>query len=237
MTELETLKRAKMYLEHLARGINPLDGTVIPEEELVNNVRISRCFFYVSDVLRQVIENGGAERQKAIKEPFALTQEQRAAFDFSATPIPISEVTKRINALCGSENMQALRYTAIRNWLQALEMLEETVDAEGKKTKHPTARGESMGISLETRTGNTGTYYVVVYNLAAQHFILDNLDAVLELEHSKRENKGMPWSAEQDQQLLQLYRENQTIPVIADALKRNTGAIRARLRKLGVYVP
>ena len=59
MTELETLERAKMYLEKLANGINPIDGSVIPDGDIVNHVRISRCFFYVSDVLRQVIENGG----------------------------------------------------------------------------------------------------------------------------------------------------------------------------------
>ena len=58
MTELETLERAKMYMEKLANGINPIDGSVIPDEDVVNNVRLSRCFFYVSDFLRQVIENG-----------------------------------------------------------------------------------------------------------------------------------------------------------------------------------
>ena len=59
MTELETLERAKMYMEKLANGINPIDNSVIPDEDIVNNVRLSRCFFYVSDILRQVIENGG----------------------------------------------------------------------------------------------------------------------------------------------------------------------------------
>ena len=59
MTELETIQHAKNYLDKLARGINPLTDEPVPEEELINNVRISRCFFYVSDVLRRVLENGG----------------------------------------------------------------------------------------------------------------------------------------------------------------------------------
>ena len=105
MTELETLERAKIYMEKLANGINPIDGSVIPDEDVVNNVRLSRCFFYVSDVLRQVIENGGVTPQKkSKKEPFLLTIEQREAFDFSAAPIPISEISKRINML--SANMR-----------------------------------------------------------------------------------------------------------------------------------
>ena len=45
MTELETLERAKMYMDNLANGINPIDGSVIPDEDIVNNVRLSRCFF------------------------------------------------------------------------------------------------------------------------------------------------------------------------------------------------
>ena len=82
MTELETLERAKMYMEKLANGINPIDGSMIPDEDVVNNVRLSRCFFYVADVLRQVIDNGGVTPQKKPKkEAFALTAEQRADAD------------------------------------------------------------------------------------------------------------------------------------------------------------
>lgn len=52
MTEIETLERAKMYMEKLANGINPIDDAVIPDEDIVNNVRLSRCFFFVANVLR-----------------------------------------------------------------------------------------------------------------------------------------------------------------------------------------
>lgn len=61
MTELEKIERAKMYMDKLANGINPIDGTMAPDDDLINNVRLSRCFFFVSDVLRQVIENGGTK--------------------------------------------------------------------------------------------------------------------------------------------------------------------------------
>ena len=80
MTELEIMQHAKDYLDKLAKGIDPLTGREVPEGEIINNVRISRCLFYVSDVLRQVIENGGIQ-VKAVKEsektPFALSYEER----------------------------------------------------------------------------------------------------------------------------------------------------------------
>ena len=59
MTELEIMQRAKMYMEKLAQGIDPISDQEIPEDSVLNNVRLARCFFYVSGVLDQVIANGG----------------------------------------------------------------------------------------------------------------------------------------------------------------------------------
>ena len=59
MTELETMQRAKMYLDKLAQGIDPISGQEIPNDSVLNNVRLARCFFYVSGILDQVIANGG----------------------------------------------------------------------------------------------------------------------------------------------------------------------------------
>ena len=78
MTDLEIMQHAKEYLDKLARGIDPLTGREVPEGEIINNVRISRCLFYVSDVLRQVIENGGIQVKSvksSEKAPFALSFE------------------------------------------------------------------------------------------------------------------------------------------------------------------
>ena len=235
MTELETLERAKMYMEKLANGINPIDGSVIPDEDIVNNVRLSRCFFYVSDVLRQVIENGGVTPQKKIKkEPFSLTVEQREAFEFSTVPIPISEISKRINTLSTNENMSTLSYAVIRDWLMSLGMLEYALDGNGKNVVRPTPQGESIGIALEARNGANGPYFVVVYNLAAQHFILDNLDAIIDYNSVKAENQGQPWSPEHDRCLLDLHQKGVPVNEIAVTLKRGSGAVRSRLKKLGI---
>ena len=59
MTELETMQRAKIYLDKLARGVDPISNQEVPEDTVLNNVRICRCLHYVSGVLEQVIANGG----------------------------------------------------------------------------------------------------------------------------------------------------------------------------------
>lgn len=45
MTETDKIAHARVYMEKLANGINPLTNQVVPDADLMNNVRISRCFF------------------------------------------------------------------------------------------------------------------------------------------------------------------------------------------------
>lgn len=212
-----------------------MDGSIIPDDEIVNHVRMSRCFFYVADVLRQVIENGGVAPKKTKEEPFYLPISRRERYAFCETPIPISEVTKRINALIEKETMESLPYSAIRDWLLSIGMLEQALDGNGKQTKRPTKQGENMGIVLEARTGAQGPYFVTVYHLTAQHFIIDNLDAIVAYRASKKENQGQPWTQEQEQCLVDLFQKGVPIKEIAVTLKRNSGAVRARLEKLNLY--
>lgn len=185
MTELEKIEYAKSFIDKLANGISPLDDTDIKEDDIVNNVRLSRCFFYVSDVLRQIIENGGINKSKKNRLKFELSAERLSKFAFSDLPIPISEIAKRLNSLVTDDNMGKISHRDLTNWLIAIGMLEEETTYEGKITKRPTAQGGNVGISTEQRTGQRGTYTVVVYNKEAQSFIIDNLSAVVALKYNK----------------------------------------------------
>ena len=77
MTELEKMKRAKMYIDDLANGIDPLTGQVVSDTDIINNVRITRCLFYVSGILKKVIDNDGevscVRVKQGKKEFFSLT--------------------------------------------------------------------------------------------------------------------------------------------------------------------
>ena len=72
---IELLKHAKGYIEKMANGINPLTNEKIPDDELINNVRISRCLFYVNDILEDVLTNGGINNKKTKKLPFTITKD------------------------------------------------------------------------------------------------------------------------------------------------------------------
>ena len=71
--DIELLKHAKYYIEKMANGVNPLTNEIVPDDDLINNVRISRCLFYVNDVLKEVINNKGIKYNKNNKQQFCLT--------------------------------------------------------------------------------------------------------------------------------------------------------------------
>ena len=186
MTELEKIAYAKSFMDKLANGINPLDDTPIPDDDIANNVRLSRCFFYVSDILRQVYENGGVTKPKRTpKIPFAVTLEQLEKFEYSADPIAVSEIAKRIYAMADNENMEKVSYRQINQWLLNIGMLYLHDFGGRKPVKRPTEEGNQIGITVETRMGRYGEYQVVLYNEDAQRFILDNLEAVAVTEAKK----------------------------------------------------
>ena len=170
MTELEKIEYAKSFIDKLANGINPLDDSTIKEDEVVNNVRLSRCFFFVSDILRQVIENGGVVSKKSRGKRFSLSAEQSSRFNYSNVSIPISEIAKRINALLEDDEMKKISHRDLTKWLISLGMLKEVARSDGKNTKLPTEQGVAMGISTEQRTGQSGTYTVTLYNKEAHLF-------------------------------------------------------------------
>lgn len=47
-SELETMKHAKEYIDKLANGIGPFSDKPVPDGDIINNVKLSRCFFYIS---------------------------------------------------------------------------------------------------------------------------------------------------------------------------------------------
>jgi len=186
VTELEKLNRAKMYMDKLANGIDPITDTELPGDSTLNQVRLARCFFYVSDILRQVIENGGVVKpgrsQKHLE--FNLPAEKRGAFVFSGEPLRITEFAARLNGMINTD-MKKLPTTAITGWLLSKGFLAETENPSGKKSRLPTKRGEQIGITTELRQGQYGEFRLVLYNEAAQRFILDNLDAILQAYANK----------------------------------------------------
>lgn len=179
MTELETMQRAKTYMDKLAQGIDPITNQEVPGDSVLNNVRLTRCFFYVSDLLERVIANGGVIGERPKLRAFSITMDQLSKVQISQEPVRITQLVEMISAAVGDPQMKKLCTTTITNWLLKKGFLEKQILANGKSKRVPTQSGSMLGLFAQTRQGQYGEYQAVFYTAAAQQFVLDNLFAMM----------------------------------------------------------
>lgn len=179
MTELETMQRAKMYMDKLAQGIDPITDQEIPEDSTLNNVRLARCFFYVSDVLGKVIANGGVVGQITKTLDFVITPEQLANVRIFDYPVRVTEFTEALYQAVNKPDMKKISATKITDWLISKGLMLKETGADGKTHRIPSDRGLQMGMSTRLRQSRDGEYQAVYYDRNMQRFLLDNLTEIL----------------------------------------------------------
>ena len=169
-------------MDKLAYGVNPINDNKAITEDIFNNVNLLRCFFYVSDILRQVIENEGQVTKSKIKQsnlmPFEISLEQKNKITVFDEPVMISRFTNSINELVDLTVMKKLKTTAFTTWLLEKGFLTEEVVNNNRK-KVPTEMGKQIGIFPQERIAQYGGYTAILYNKDAQKFLIDNLDEII----------------------------------------------------------
>ena len=169
------LRVAIDWISKLADGMNPIDDSVLPDTDIVNNVQISRCLFYVSNLLEDVARGGIGKQssQRQQKLEFHLTPEMASNVRIAETT-GITMFVKEINKVI-PENMKPLSVPKVTQWLVSVGYLEEKVREDGHKFRAPTELGNSIGITSAWRDALRGSYLAVSYDANAQHFLLENL--------------------------------------------------------------
>lgn len=168
---------AKDWILKLANGINPLDGSAIKEDDIVNNVHISRCLFYVADLI-EITTQKNSKKSKEDKLEFSISVDALSKIYVSERSA-ISNFVREINKVI-PDNMKGISNNKILNWLIDNGYLRIVVTDSGTKIKRPTEAGQSIGISTEQMEGPNGSYVAVLYNANAQRFILNNIYAIIE---------------------------------------------------------
>lgn len=171
---IELLKHANEYIGKMANGINPLTNEKLPNNDIVNNIRISRCLFYVNSILKEVEKNGGINKKKGTL-PFQINKETLKKYELTEDELSISKICKKINELKPNEDMKNIKPVDMTNWLVSLGLL-KIIESNNKTTKIPTTEGERMGIRLKHIVLSYTEYDLVVYSKTMQEFILDNFD-------------------------------------------------------------
>ena len=160
------------WIKKLANGINPIDGSVLSDNDIVNNVHISRCLFYVADLIKEAGKHNSSPAKQYDKE-FYLSPEDLSRIYITESST-ISVFVKEINKVL-PDNMKPLSPSSVTKWLVRIGYLDEITKEDGHKTRIPSDLGKSIGITSEQKIGLNGEYFSVTYNANAQRFILENL--------------------------------------------------------------
>lgn len=238
MTDTEILIHAKSYIDKLAQGINPLTDQPVNETDIINNVRISRCLFYVSDILDNVIKGHYPKKNKSKRtEPFALTPDDIKKCQVSEIPISITAIAQNINAINDRTDMKRLKATSITQFLIEVGILYRD---ESNNRVLPTPNGVNIGIQIEHRYSQNGLpYMAVLYSRNAQKFIFDNLPKIIEINNREKfalPNSGSAWSENEELKLKEFCKQGLSVKDIAQQLQRTEGAIASRMEKLGIVI-
>ena len=182
ITELDKMERAKMYIDKLSEGINPITNTYAPESDTINNERISRCLSYVSEILEAVIENGGkVTRTIRSSAHFYITEEQQKKLHPREEDCKASDIASDINEITSENSTMKILASWINDWLVSIGFIET-----GEKGKQATEEGEAMGIRTEIRQSiQRGEYSICIFSPEAQSFIIDNIDAIAAYHYTK----------------------------------------------------
>ena len=178
MTELETMQRAKMYLDKLAQGTDPITDQPVPTGDSLNNPRLSRCFQYISGILEKVIQNGG-QVVAGEKVSFSITPEQLAKVQLTGESLRIADFVDRILRTTNYEGMKKLSPVKLTNWLLKKGFLAQESTPDGQKRRVPTPEGESLGISTKMCEYNGNEYLGIFYDMKAQQFLLDHIPSIV----------------------------------------------------------
>lgn len=175
MIDMEKLVTAKVWVEKLAKGINPLNDELVKEDDIINNVHISRCLFYVTELLDEI--KAGTAFEKIYRKPFFLSSKDAANIHIS-TSNGIANFVKLVNGYIPLD-MKPLSAAQVMKWLRKEGILQEVPKGDGHKTNLPTEKGNSLGINIEVLRNADGLdYQRVVYSIDAQRFILNNIESI-----------------------------------------------------------
>ena len=174
MIDISKLRTAQDWIEKLANGVNPLTLEPVKEDDIVNNVHISRCLFFVSEILGKVKPS---ESRTKRERPFWMSAKDAERI-VTATPCGIAQFIKMVNKHI-SADMKPLSMVVVIKWLRNNGYLYEANIDDKHKTNLPTEKGIQLGITVSIQQNSEGqNYQRVLYDISAQRVLLSNIESI-----------------------------------------------------------
>ncbi len=191
MEKTKMLLRAKSYLELLAKGIDPISGREVPEDTVLGQERLRKCFSFVAGVLEEAVEQhglislpenekNGAYEVARRKAPFFLPALPRERIPISGEALTTAAFVKNINIAVDAESMEKLSLTTLNRWLKKQGLVEESKERTTvqRTVRHVTPAAAGVGIlersAVDPRTGELSSE--IALTRQAQEYILSHYD-------------------------------------------------------------
>ena len=143
---------------------------------------IDKCVAQANERLaRRKARAESGEIGRSGKEKFHVTEDQLKNYPTDESPVPVSEIARRLNDLLPQDsNVEKIYFKTIRDWFVSQNYLEEKKNALGKIFFVPTETGALNGVVTEPRVGKNGENYdAVLYNGAAQKLVLAHVNELV----------------------------------------------------------
>lgn len=175
----EKLIKAKAILEKMANGINPINGQPIHDESFLQDPRMIRMLFYVSNVLQQVADG---KIQKNRPRDFSITADEKSKVKFPEYKIGVQEFSKCINEVIDPNRSKKLTGVELNKQLKKLGILSEVPTEDGKMKTTINEKSKEYGIEIEHRNFNGREYDMVVFNYLGKKYLLENIEYIMSYE-------------------------------------------------------
>ena len=177
----------KQDIDNLLNGIDPQSKTQFGDDSVLKSEYNKNVLRKASLILEYLIKVGMIPAiDKRVKFDFYLTSKQKELIEISEEPISISKFVYNINDVVNTLEMKKLPATAITGWLTKHGYLESTTNDDGMEFKVLTEKSAELGITCQEKTNSYGNkYYVNLYPVQAQEFIMKNLDKIVDFHYGR----------------------------------------------------
>ncbi len=181
VSDFEKMDKAKTVLMKIAKGINPINGEPIKDESFLNDPKIIRCFYYITEVLDNVM-NGAYSRGGKLTH-FFISPEQKAMVVLPDGLIGVNEFSKQVNKCIDQSKSKNLTGVELNKRLKKMGVLgEETNTVTGKSRTVTNSSSKEYGFEMITRSFNGAEYEMVVINDTGKRYLMDHLEEIMSIE-------------------------------------------------------
>lgn len=170
--ELAKLQLAKMFVDCLVNGVDPVYNTDINIDTLYNEQVVS-CFRFISDILARDIYK---EQDLVKPSNERISEEQLSEMKVYSYSCKVSELASEINRVIEGTGIKKVAAKWINDWLEKEGYLRKS----DINSRIATGKGNQLGIESEYRKSDYGKeYYINFYSEQAQAFVFSHLNDII----------------------------------------------------------